>query len=167
MKSTNLQEKEVKAKGRFEIITYEAGTKNEIKPRIYSENLVMNNATSGLQLLLNKMGGFRSETIKIQWMRVGTGTTTPTDGDTGLTTPLTTGGQDGDGYFDITFVQDNGDSLIFECFMSDQDLPDGIYKEIGSYFTKGEIYSRSLFSTDFSKAAGEDKQVNYQLTFTN
>jgi hypothetical protein len=160
------KERGLNVTGSFEVITYKAGTKEEIKPRIKSKNLVVNNSGSGVQLLLDKITGLSTGAV-IKFIRLGTGTTAVVDADNSLEIPKTTGGDDDDGYHDVTFIQNNGDNRILEFFMSDQSLTDDTYKEIGVFFEKGEMYARSLFPVDFSKAAGEDKQINYQLTFNN
>lgn len=164
-----VETKPVKATGKVEVITYKAGTKKEIKPRIVTENLVVDNDGSGLQMLLDKITGESANPV-LSYIRLGTGTSSPTDSDSSLETPETNGGTDDDGYHDITFIQDNGNQRILEIFMSDQSLPDGTYEEIGLFFQKGEMYARALFTnsgSSFQKSSGEDKQINYQINFSN
>ena len=133
-----------------------------IKPLRISEtvsNLIMLGTNTGLNIVLQQLGGETAYPIAIDSASIGTGATAPTDADTDLiaavvedipkaTTTITTS------------------TLVIEFFITNDELTDGDYKEFG-LFCGTQIFARSIITPTYTKASNEDTLVEYQINATN
>lgn len=150
----------IKAKGRFRIKTYKAGTKKLLRKTKWMPNLIAFNTNHGLNLVLQHLLGSTAISIEITSAKIGTGDTAPTDNDTDLETAVLS---------DIAVSNSTEEStgvLTIEFFMSDADLADGTYKEFG-IFCDAQLFARALILPTYTKSSGEDSQVEYEITLTN
>lgn len=153
--------------GRMQITKYRAGTKEILYRSPWMDNLVMDGANIGLNLIVQAMAG--EIALNLNVARIGTGNTAPADGNTDLVTPVnlaTTGTPD----IGRTWVVKTNNTITLEFFVSDLELPNGTYEE----FAVGQViagvyrqFSRVLISPNYSKSTNEDTQVNYQYSLTN
>lgn len=133
-----------------------------IKPIRESEtitNLIMLGTNTGLNIVLQQLGGQTAYPIAIDSASIGTDNTAPTDADTDLIAPVVK---------DIpkatTTISTN--TLVIEFFITNDELTDGDYKEFGLYCGT-QIFARSIITPTYSKAANEDTLVEYTITATN
>ena len=147
-------------RGRFRIKTYKAGTKQLLRQTDWIENLIMLGTNTGLNIFLKRLLGTKLYNPEITQAKIGTGDTAPADDDTDLETTVLAG---------ILISKSTEESVgvvTFEFFMSDADLTEGTYKEFGIFCTD-QLFARSLILPVYTKSAGEDSQVEYEITLTN
>ena len=102
----------------------------------------------------------------ILWIELGTGTTPPTVNDTGLTAPAVRAG--------VSFQEDFGATdAIVQAFISDANLPNGSYSEMGSFIDgtsmigTGQIFNHAVSSPAYSKVSGQDTTIELDITIVN
>jgi len=148
----------LKITGSYKIKTYKAGTNELLRETPVYKNLIVSSDGYGKNILARQIGGNTTYAIGIDSAAIGTGTNTPAVTDTGLQTPVLSGIA-----LNLSEVTDNVVSLSF--FMSDATLANGNYTEFG-IFMNSRLFARSLFGATYSKSAGEDTTVEYQITIT-
>lgn len=121
-------------------------------------NKVVSSDGYGRNLLMRKLAGVDTYPVEIDSFSIGDGTTAPVDADTGLENSLVSG-------IDLTNVSLSNNVLTIDVFISDDNLPDDTYAEVG-FFCTGRIFSRILLTAPYTKSTGEDTLFSYTLTFT-
>lgn len=122
-------------------------------------NLIMLGTNTGLNLLLQQMGGNDTYPIEIDSAKIGDGTTPPVSADTDLENAILSD-------IDRSTVTIGTDTLVTEWFMTDTDLADGTYTELG-LFCGTQIFCRSLIDPSHTKADNEDTLIEYTITAFN
>jgi hypothetical protein len=157
--------------GKYRIISYKKGeyeaylkdpSKGKPEPLRVSgwhHNIVVINATRGLNILMRHLGGDTAISLVVSSGAIGTGSTAPTTADTALATPVLTG-------IDVARATVNTDNVVLEFFMTDSELANGTYNEFGVYVNEAteKLFARSLISPAHTKSAGEDTLVEYTIT---
>jgi len=149
-----------KIRGRFRIKTYKAGTKELIRQTNWIENLIMLGTNTGLNIFIKRLIGTKAYDPEITQAKIGTGDTAPADGDTDLETTVLAG------VLVSKSTEESVGVVTLEFFMSDADLTEGTYKEFGIFCTN-QLFARSLILPTYTKSAGEDSQVEYEITLSN
>lgn len=153
-----------KIKGKVTIRAYKAGTK-ELLQEIVQDNLIMQAANIGKDLIIQRLLGINTYTLNINYGAIGTGSTTPTASDTQLTTETnrTT----------VSYSQDSGfNEAMLQFFFPDSMLTNQTYYEFGTFVdgsataNSGQIFNHALFGTPYVKTAGVDTTVEVDITLT-
>lgn len=150
--------------GKYKIITYKAGTKEILRETPWQKNLIMLGTNTGKTLILQRLAGINTYSLNITHLDIGTGTTSPAVTDTALTTAVARASTPV-----ATIV---GNTLSLQFFLTDAELANGSYKEIGTFVDgsaglgTGKIFNHALFGVTYVKATGEDTtiQVDFSLT---
>lgn len=121
-------------------------------------NLVVSSSGYGRNLVLRRLAGDTTYGIAIDSAAIGSGSTAPTDADTGLQTSVL-------GSITISNTSVSNDVATISVFISDGSLANGTYREFG-FFIGGRLFSRILISPAYTKASGEDTTFVYTLTAT-
>ncbi len=96
--------------------------------------------------------------LPITSLEIGTGSTAPNITDTGLVT-LTLAG------VSVRTASATATTALFSFFIPDIDLPNGTYREL--LLRSGtQIFARSLISPVFTKSAGQDVIISYEILKT-
>ncbi len=128
-------------------------------------NLIMQGASTGKDLLVQRLIGDTTYTAIINYGAIGTGSTAPVVGNTQLQAEVarTT----------VAFAQDVGNNeAVVQFFFADTNLANGTYHEFGTFIdgtasaNTGRIFNRAIFSSAYTKAAGTDTTVEVDITFT-
>ena len=147
----------ITAKGRFRFKTYKDGVL--VRTTDWIDNLIMNSANHGLNVIARRNIGDFSNDIEITSAEIGTGDTAPTINDTDLETPVLTG------ILRANQVASGG-AVTLEFFMSDAELANGTYSEFGLR-AGSQLYARALIDPAYTKSSNEDTSCEYQITYTN
>lgn len=151
--------------GRVRITTYKAGTKEVLRQTKWMKNLVVSSANHGRNLICQRLAGTNTYSLNITHGEIGTGSTAPTDGDTGLIAGVARSGDP------LTSVVNNVVTIQF--FFSDAQLPNQTYREFGTFVDgiitlgTGQLFNRILISPVYTKAAGEDTTVEVEFTINS
>jgi hypothetical protein len=104
--------------------------------------------------------------LGIAWGEIGTGSTTPANTDTALTTPTNRA--------TVSYAADNGfDEAQLQFFFPDAVLANETYYEAGSFvggsstIGSGNMFNHALFTTPYSKSAGTDTTLEIDFSFAN
>ena len=164
MKNLALQEQKG-IKGRITLRSYKAGTKELIK-EIITDNLIMKAPSVGIDLIIQRLIGDTTYSLKINYGAIGTGSTAPAVTDTQLATEsvrvLVTPNQQN--------VENSQAKLQF--FFPDGSLSNGTYYEFGAFVdgtasaNSGKIFDRALFFTPYVKASGTDTTIELDISIT-
>jgi hypothetical protein len=162
----NIQTKEkFNISGKVKIITTKVGTDEVLRETDWMKNLVMNGASTGINLIAQKLCGDNTYSLNINKADIGTGTNTPANGDTQLQTAVARG---------VATPQGSaGGVATLKFFFSDGVLANGTYKEFGTFVdggvavNTGQIFNRILFGTPYTKGTGEDTTILVTLTISN
>src|SRR5580692_10773250 len=129
------------------------------KIEVEQSNLIVDSSNYGIdilvQYLLSAYNGSNPFPLGIAWGELGTGATTPTLGDTALTTPTNRA--------TVAYAADNGfNTAQLQFFFPDAVLANEDYYECGSFIGgtstigSGNMFNHALFATPYSKSAGVD-----------
>jgi hypothetical protein len=124
-------------------------------------NLVVLSANAGLGIVMQHLYGTTTYPLELTTAAIGTGNTAPADGDTALETPVVTG--------ILRAVGELTDpaTLYTEWFITNDELPNGEYKEFGLY-AGTQLFTRALIeSPTHTKADNEDTLIVYTVTASN
>jgi hypothetical protein len=158
--------KELKAQGRIaEAQALIAAGKVEVEQK----NLIVDSSNYGkdilVQYLVSAYTGSFNFPLGIAWGELGTGNTTPTVGDTALTTPTNRA--------PVSYAADLGlNEAQLQFFFPDSVLANESYYEAGSFIGgnstigTGNLFNHALFGTAYSKSAGTDTTLQINITFT-
>lgn len=132
------------------------------------KNIIVSSLNYGydilVQFLLSAYNGSFAFPLGIAWGEIGTGSTTPTNADTALTTPTnrTT----------VSYAADIGfNEAQLQFFFPDASLANTTYYEFGTFIGgtasigSGNMFNHALFGTPYSKSAGTDVTVECDFEF--
>jgi len=119
------------------------------------DNLVVNSSGHGRNLVVRQLGGDTTYGIEIDAGAIGDDDTTPTDSDTDLANAVVSS-------ISPSAKVVSNDTVTVQYFLTDASLPDGTYKEFGN-FIGSQLFSRAVFSSNYSKSSGEDTRIDYQI----
>lgn len=122
-------------------------------------NLIMFSENHGIHIILQHLAGTSGFQMQIDNAAIGTGTTAPTDADTGLETPVLSN-------IERSTVVVNSTDIVTEWFMTDDELADGTYNEFG-LFQGSQLFARSIITPAHTKASNEDTLVEYTISADN
>lgn len=151
-------------KGKIRTITTKAGTGEVLRISDWSKNRIMLGTNTGKSLILQRLIGENTYSLNINKAEIGTGSTTPADGDVALTTPTVR--------VDFANGSVSGDTASLFFFFSDAVLANGTYYEFGSFIDgdaslgNGQIFNHALFAIAYSKSTGEDTTVQLDIELT-
>ena len=157
------KEKGVSVEGVFTITKTDAKT-GEIISQFKKKNRIMLGTNTGKTLILQRLASINTYSLNINYLDIGTGSTTPADGDTILTTPTVRVP------LANASVSANIASLFF--YLSDATLANGTYYEVGTFvdgtatISTGKIFNHALFTSAYVKATGEDTTIQLDITLT-
>ncbi len=147
-------------KGRYKIKTFKAGTKELLRESEWIDNLIVLNVNHGLNLFVKRLIGGTTYDLEITKAKIGDDNTPATDADTDLGNVLV------DNIL-VARASETADGVaLIEFFVADADLPDDSYEEFGIY-CGNQLFARSIISPAYTKASGEDTQIEYTLTLNN
>lgn len=137
---------------------------------VEDHNLIVDSSNYGIdilvQYLISAYVGSLNFPLGIAWGEIGTGSTTPANGDTALTTPTNRA--------PVSYAFDNGfNTASLQFFFPDASLTNGTYYECGSFIGgsstigSGNMFNHALFGTPYSKSAGTDTTLEVDISFTN
>lgn len=144
--------------GRYRFTVTKAGTKQFLYRTAWINNLVVNGADTGIQLIAQHLAADTTNPLAINTASIGTGSTAPSASDTDLETAVL------EDISVATQVQ-AGSVVNTDFFITDAQLANGTYEEFGIFCT-GKLFARSLIVPAFTKASGEDVTINYQITLS-
>jgi hypothetical protein len=137
-----------------------------IRTAVECPNLVMDSPNYGLDLIIQRLVGNNTYSLNLQWIEIGTGTTTPTVNDTGLASPSLR--------LPISFQEDYGATdAIVQAYVTDANLPNATYGEVGSFVDgsssigSGQLFNHALISPTYAKVSGQDTTIEIDLTIVN
>lgn len=151
-------------KGRIRTITTKAGTGEVLRISDWNRNRIMLGTNTGKSLILQRLIGENTYTLNINKAEIGTGSTTPADGDVALTTPTVR--------VDLANASYSGDTASLFFFFADGVLANGTYYEFGTFIdgdaslSNGQIFNHALFSVAYTKNTGEDTTVQLDIELT-
>lgn len=150
--------------GRVRIITYKAGMKEILRKTRWFRNLIVSGTNTGRNLIAQRLGGTNTYTLNATHADIGTGTNAPANSDTQLQTPSVRAAK--------TSQVISGNVVTLQFFFSDAALPNGTYREFGTFIdgtgtlSSGQLFNRVLFGTAYTKASGEDTTVEVEITIS-
>lgn len=147
----------MKINGRYKIITSKDGKK--IKETDWIKNLIVINSNHGTDLIIQRLAGLTTYDLGIDEIQFGTGDTAPTNADTSLETMTV------EDVLVASYTKTTS-KVTFNFFIANADMPNDTYKELG-LFCGGQMFSRSLITPTYTKSAGEDTTVEYEIEITN
>lgn len=142
-------------KGSYVLRSYDSVTKKLIE-EIKVENLIVSsNSGYGRNLIMRQLGNDPTYPIAIDSAKIGTGTATPADTDTDLQTPAVA-------TIEMTSYEVTNDRLVISMFITDANLPNGIYTEFG-LFCNGRLFARSLIIPTYNKISNRETSIEYTI----
>jgi hypothetical protein len=140
------------------------------KIEVQQNNLIVDSSNYGIDILVQYLiSGFMGTNpfpLGIEWGEIGTGTTTPANTDTGLTTP--TNRAPVSYAFDDSFT-----TASIQFFFPDAALANGSYYECGTFFGgtstigSGNMFNHALFATPYVKTSGVDSTLEVDISISN
>ena len=134
--------------------------------QIKQGNLIMQAANYGTDLIIQQLNGFLVTPVyglAINYIAIGTGTATPANSDTQLTTETNRG--------IVVYSQDtNFNEIQLQAFFPDANLANGTYREAGSFIgatatpNSGQMFNHALFAVPYTKTSGIDTTVEIDIT---
>lgn len=151
-------------KGQVRITKYRAGTQEILWQSPWMDNIVVNSADHGRNIVVQRLVGTNTYSLNITHGEIGTSAGAVSNSDTGLGTPVLRV---------VTALASIGVALNvaqLQFFMTDTQLPDGTYYEFGTFIdgssgtATGQMFNHILFSTPYTKTAGEDTTIEVDFT---
>jgi len=137
-----------------------------IRTAVECPNLIMDSPSCGLDLVIQRLVGINTYSLNLLWIEIGTGATTPTVNDTGLTTPSLR--------MPVNFQEDYGTTdAIVQAYATDAQLANATYQEVGSFIDgtssigTGQIFNHALLSPTYTKVSGQDTTIQIDITVSN
>jgi hypothetical protein len=139
------------------------------KVEVEQKNIIVDSSNYGIdilvQYLISAYSGMNNFPLGIAWGEIGTGNTTPTAGDTALTTPTNRAS--------VSYAYDSGfNTAAVQFFFPDSVLANETYYEFGSFIGgtsmigSGNMFNHALFGTPYSKSAGVDSTIEVDIQFS-
>ncbi len=148
-------------KGQYIIRKYRDGVLIWESPVI--ENMLMLTENRGLAIIFNRLLGVKTHDLEITSLSIGKDDTPPTDENEDLGDAIVE---------DIPYATRSRiglDEIQLEYFISDNELPDDDYEEIGLFTGTGatkRLFARSIIEPTFTKSTGEDIALLYTIKLT-
>lgn len=123
------------------------------------QNKIVSGVGFGRNLVIRLLGRDNTYVLGIDSAKIGTGNLTPSDADSDLQTAVAA---------TITFAGTSyptNDSVRFDLFIADANLPNGTYKEFG-LFSNLRLFARSLITPNYSKSSNQDTTISYTITLS-
>ena len=140
------------------------------KVEVVQKNIVVFSLNYGYDILVQFLlsaytGSFAfASTLGIAWGEIGTGSTTPLNTDTALTTPTNRAS--------VSYGADLGfNEAQLQFFFPDAVLANGTYYEFGTFIGgnssigTGNMFNHALFSSPYSKSSGADTTCEVDFNF--
>jgi hypothetical protein len=139
------------------------------KVEVVQKNMIVWSLNNGFDILVQFLlsaytGSFSS--LGIAWGEIGTGTATPMNTDTALSTPTNRA--------TVSYGVDSGfNEAQVQFFFPDSVLANETYYEFGSFIGgsstigSGNLFNHALFASPYSKSAGTDTTVEIDFSFAN
>jgi hypothetical protein len=141
-------------KGRYRFKTYKNG--KLIKTTEWISNLIVFSENQGLAIIMNRLFGVKTYDLEITTASIGTSDQAPALTDTDLVEPIT------DNILIAKKTRTALDTILYEFFIADAQLPEDEYKEFG-LFAGSQLFARSLIIPTISKSVGEDLTCEYEI----
>lgn len=153
-----------KIKGKFKILTHEAGTKNLISETGWIENVVSTAENHGLNLFIKHLFGDVTYPLPITHARFGTTDVTPTETDSDIDSPL-------DYNIEIALRElISTTEMEITFFAANAFIPDDTYYTFATY-CGGRTFSMALIrdenTVDFEKVGSVDTTILYRYEIIN
>ena len=145
--------------GRYRFIATNSVTGEHMFTTPWIENLVVNNAGRGVQIVADRLVGITTNDLVITKAKIGTGTTAPADGDTDLQTSVFTKNS-------VASAGASGNVASLSFFITTTELANGTYTEFG-IFAVNQLIARSIISPSYVKGTNQDTTVEYEITVAN
>lgn len=151
-------------KGRVRIIQTKAGTDEVVGISEWTENLVMNGTDTGINVILDRLGGTLTYTLDLSYGDIGTGNTAAAVSDTTLQTVTARAAR--------VYSAVSGSTLTVRYFFTDAALANGTYREFGTFMdgtstvSTGKIFNRVVLASPYVKTAGIDSTIEVQFTIS-
>lgn len=145
--------------GRYRLIATNSITGERMFATDWIENLVVNNANRGVQIVANRLAGITTYDLVITKAKIGTGTNAPADGDTDLQTPVFTKNS-------VALASAAGNVASLSFFITTTELANGTYTEFGIFATD-QLIARSIISPSYVKGTNQDTTIEYEITVAN
>ncbi len=156
----------ISIKGKVRITTRRAGTDEVLRRSPWMKNLLVISPSRGKNLIVQRLTGVNTYSLNIKYGEIGTGSAAPTTADTGLNTPSVRVP------VSLASTSVSLSEAQFQFFMSDAQLPNGTYREFGMFVdgdagtATGQFFNHILFTTAYTKAAGEDTTIEVDVAVT-
>lgn len=129
------------------------------------DNMVMEGANTGKDLLVQWLIGTATYPIGINYIAIGTGSTAAAATDTQLSAETARSL--------ISFSSKVGFNVAsLQAFITDTNLANGTYREVGGFVNgtgsanSGQLFNRTILSSPYVKASGTDTTIEIDITFT-
>lgn len=148
--------------GRVRIITTKADTKEILRVSKWYKNLIVSGDNTGRNLIAQRLAGVNTYSLNITHADIGTGTTSPSNSDTQLATPVARA--------PVSSQAISNNVVTLRFFFANALLPNGTYTEFGTFIdgsgtvSTGKLFNRLLFGAAYTKAAGEDSTFEVEIT---
>jgi hypothetical protein len=148
--------------GKVRIITSSSYDGEILRATEFSPNIVVVNPDLGKNLIAQRLAGINTYSLNLSYGEIGSGSTVPTAGDTSLQTPVARA--------PLALGNHNLTTTTVQYFFPNANLANGTYKEFGTFVDgsnvlgSGQLFNHVLFTTPYTKGAGEDTTV--QVIFT-
>ncbi len=159
-----MNEQYMKISGKVRITKYQAGTDEIISRTPWMNNIVVNGASTGRNLIVQRLIGVNDYDLNIAWGEIGTSAGAVDNSDTGLGTPVARVA------YSLRSVGVALNEAQLQFFFTDAQLATGTYYEFGTFVggnagtATGQLFNHILFTTPYSKAAGEDTTIEVDFT---
>lgn len=140
----------IKATGKVTITTLVDG--KEVRKQEHT-NLMLNVAFTRMAAM--NVGG--ANTIELTHVAIGTGVPVVAGGTTALTSET--------GQFERTDQFSAGATATFSFFITDAELANGVYTELGLVTADDALYTILAISPSFTKSANEDTRIDYEVSY--
>ncbi len=180
---TNIKEA-ITAKGKFIIRSHPAGTIEVMKAQLAagqtnaykkllakgkieseSQNMIMNGANTGKNLLVQWLLGIATYPVGINYIAIGTSNTAVAATDTILGAEVVRS--------IISYSASIGNNeVVLQTFITDANLPNNTYQEVGGFVNgnnsanSGQLFNHSLLASPYIKTNGTDTTIEIDITFT-
>ena len=146
-------------KGKYRFIKTNSKTGEVISVSPWIKNLIMKDSAIGINLLIRRLGNDLTYDTIITSAEIGDDDTPPTDSDTDLVSPITTG-------ILPAYQSISTDTVIISFFIPSVDLPNGTYKEF-CIRCGTQMFARSIISPNYVKGTNENTTVEYSIVGDN
>lgn len=145
--------------GKYRIITTDSKTGKVLKTSPWIKNLIMLGTDTGVNILLQNLANITTYSPIITSAEIGTGTTAPTNSDTNLQTPVTTG-------ILVASSSVSSGSILLSFFIPSGSLANGTYNEFGLRCGT-QLFARSIITPAYTKGSNQDTTIEYTINGTN